>query len=167
MAALGFEGFVAAFVGDMGVAHFFQGLFGDGGAVAAAAVEVDGGVFVGLHAGDLAGDLVQGDVDGLGQAALGVFLRGAHVDPQAVGAGLRGGAGFGRGGGGVNIEATVKLAQAVAIPVIASGGLTNLDDIRALCAVEKYGVTGVITGRAIYEGSIDFAQAQQLADSLA
>jgi len=67
---------------------------------------------------------------------------------------------------GVNIDATVKLAEAVGIPVIASGGLTNLDDIRALCAVEKDGVTGAITGRAIYEGSIDFAQAQQLADSL-
>jgi len=68
---------------------------------------------------------------------------------------------------GGNIDATGKLPQAVAIPVIASGGLTNLDDIRALCAVEKHGVAGAITGRALYEGSIDFAQAQQLADSLA
>ncbi len=68
---------------------------------------------------------------------------------------------------GVNIEATVKLAQSVNIPIIASGGLTNLDDIRALCAVEKEGVSGAITGRAIYEGSIDFAQAQKLADYLA
>ena len=68
---------------------------------------------------------------------------------------------------GVNIEATVKLAQSVNIPITASGGLTNLDDIRALCAVEKEGVSGAITGRAIYEGSIDFAQAQKLADSLA
>ena len=68
---------------------------------------------------------------------------------------------------GVNIEATVKLAEAVDIPVIASGGLTDLNDIRALCAVEKSGVAGAITGRAIYEGSIDFAQAQKLADSLA
>lgn len=68
---------------------------------------------------------------------------------------------------GVNIEATVKLAQSVNIPIIASGGLTNLDDIHALCAVEKEGVSGAITGRAIYEGSIDFAQAQKLADSLA
>lgn len=68
---------------------------------------------------------------------------------------------------GVNIEATVKLAQSVNIPIIASGGLTNLDDIRALCAVEKEGVSGAITGRAIYEGSIDFAQSQKLADSLA
>ena len=55
----------------------------------------------------------------------------------------------------------------VNIPIIASGGLTNLDDIRALCAVENEGVSGAITGRAIYEGSIDFAQAQKLADSLA
>ncbi|HFC8522302.1 TPA: 1-(5-phosphoribosyl)-5-[(5-phosphoribosylamino)methylideneamino]imidazole-4-carboxamide isomerase [Neisseria subflava] len=68
---------------------------------------------------------------------------------------------------GVNIEATVKLAQLVNIPIIASGGLTNLDDVHALCAVEKEGVSGAITGRAIYEGSIDFAQAQKLADSLA
>lgn len=67
---------------------------------------------------------------------------------------------------GVNIDATVKLAQAVNIPIIASGGLTNLDDIRALCAVAKEGVSGAITGRAIYEGSIDFAEAQQLADEL-
>ena len=44
---------------------------------------------------------------------------------------------------GVNIEATVKLAQSVNIPIIASGGLTNLDDIRALCAVEKEGVSGL------------------------
>ncbi|STZ75425.1 1-(5-phosphoribosyl)-5-[(5-phosphoribosylamino)methylideneamino]imidazole-4-carboxamide isomerase [Bergeriella denitrificans] len=67
---------------------------------------------------------------------------------------------------GVNIEATVKLAEAVKIPVIASGGLTDLNDIRALCAVESSGVTGAITGRAIYEGSIDFAEAQTLADTL-
>lgn len=67
---------------------------------------------------------------------------------------------------GVNIEATAALAEAVNIPIIASGGLTNLDDIRALSAVEKTGVAGAITGRAIYEGSIDFAEAQQLADRL-
>ncbi|WP_434632374.1 1-(5-phosphoribosyl)-5-[(5-phosphoribosylamino)methylideneamino]imidazole-4-carboxamide isomerase [Chromobacterium sp. CV08] len=68
---------------------------------------------------------------------------------------------------GVNIEATVKLAQALTIPVIASGGLSNLDDIRALCAVEDEGIEGAVTGRAIYEGSIDFAAAQTLADELA
>jgi len=67
---------------------------------------------------------------------------------------------------GVNIEATVHLARAVNIPVIASGGLTNLDDVRALCAVQHEGIAGVITGRAIYEGSIQFNEAQRLADFL-
>ncbi|PSJ80928.1 1-(5-phosphoribosyl)-5-[(5-phosphoribosylamino)methylideneamino]imidazole-4-carboxamide isomerase [Neisseria iguanae] len=67
---------------------------------------------------------------------------------------------------GVNIDATVKLAESIKIPVIASGGLTDLNDIRALCAVERSGVTGAITGRAIYEGNIAFTEAQQLADSL-
>ena len=67
---------------------------------------------------------------------------------------------------GVNIEATVKLAQALHIPVIASGGVTNLDDVRNLCAVEGEGIEGVITGRAIYEGTLDFAAAQKLADEL-
>ncbi|KZE33304.1 1-(5-phosphoribosyl)-5-[(5-phosphoribosylamino)methylideneamino] imidazole-4-carboxamide isomerase [Crenobacter luteus] len=67
---------------------------------------------------------------------------------------------------GVNIDATVKLAQALTIPVIASGGLSNLDDVRALCAVEDEGIEGAITGRAIYEGSIQFAEAQSLADEL-
>lgn len=67
---------------------------------------------------------------------------------------------------GVNIEATVRLAQALRIPVIASGGITDLSDIDALCAVEDEGVIGAITGRAIYEGTLDFAQAQARADSL-
>jgi len=67
---------------------------------------------------------------------------------------------------GVNVEATVKLAQALTIPVIASGGITNLDDIRALCAVQEEGIMGAITGRAIYEGTLDFAAAQKLADEL-
>ena len=67
---------------------------------------------------------------------------------------------------GVNVEPTQKLAEAVNIPIIASGGLTDLDDVRALCAAASSGIAGAITGRAIYEGSIDFAQAQQLADSL-
>jgi len=65
---------------------------------------------------------------------------------------------------GVNIESTEALAKAVNIPVIASGGITNLDDIRALCAVESSGIIGAITGRAIYEGSLDFYAAQKLAD---
>lgn len=67
---------------------------------------------------------------------------------------------------GVNIEATVKLAQALSVPVIASGGITNLDDVKSLCAVESEGITGAITGRAIYEGTLDFHAAQKLADQL-
>jgi phosphoribosylformimino-5-aminoimidazole carboxamide ribotide isomerase len=67
---------------------------------------------------------------------------------------------------GVNIEATVALAQALRIPVIASGGITSLDDVTKLCAVEAEGIMGAITGRAIYEGSLDFAAAQALADEL-
>ncbi|MEY3668835.1 MAG: hypothetical protein RL258_230 [Pseudomonadota bacterium] len=65
---------------------------------------------------------------------------------------------------GVNLEATVKLAQSVKIPVIASGGIAGLADIEALCAVESEGVMGAILGRALYEGRLDFAQAQALAD---
>jgi phosphoribosylformimino-5-aminoimidazole carboxamide ribotide isomerase len=64
---------------------------------------------------------------------------------------------------GVNIEATVRLAQALAIPVIASGGLNSLDDVRKLCEVEAEGITGAITGRAIYEGTLDFAAALKVA----
>ena len=67
---------------------------------------------------------------------------------------------------GVNIDATVKLAQALSVPVIASGGISNLEDVKSLCAVESEGITGAITGRAIYEGSLDFAAAQKLADEL-
>lgn len=67
---------------------------------------------------------------------------------------------------GINIEATVKLAQAVGIPVIASGGLSNLTDIEQLCEVEEDGVEGVICGRAIYSGDLDFAAAQRRADEL-
>ena len=67
---------------------------------------------------------------------------------------------------GINIEATVKLAQALSIPVIASGGLSNLTDIEKLCAVEGEGIEGVICGRAIYNGALDFALAQKRADEL-
>lgn len=67
---------------------------------------------------------------------------------------------------GINIDATVKLAQALTIPVIASGGLSNLEDIRQLCAVEDEGVEGVICGRSIYSGDLDFEEAQRLADQL-
>ena len=67
---------------------------------------------------------------------------------------------------GINLESTVHLAQSVRIPVIASGGITNLEDIRALCEVADEGIMGAITGRAIYEGSLDFAEAQKMADEL-
>ena len=67
---------------------------------------------------------------------------------------------------GINIEATVKQAQALTIPVIASGGLSNMADIDKLCAVEGEGIEGVICGRAIYSGDLDFAAAQVRADEL-
>jgi phosphoribosylformimino-5-aminoimidazole carboxamide ribotide isomerase len=67
---------------------------------------------------------------------------------------------------GINIEATVKLAQALTIPVIASGGLAGLTDIEKLCAVEEEGIEGVICGRSIYSGALDFVRAQQRADEL-
>ncbi|WP_287953207.1 1-(5-phosphoribosyl)-5-[(5-phosphoribosylamino)methylideneamino]imidazole-4-carboxamide isomerase [Diaphorobacter sp.] len=67
---------------------------------------------------------------------------------------------------GINIEATVKLAQALTIPVIASGGLAGIADIEKLCEVENEGVEGVICGRAIYSGDLDFAAAQHRADEL-
>jgi phosphoribosylformimino-5-aminoimidazole carboxamide ribotide isomerase len=67
---------------------------------------------------------------------------------------------------GVNVESTVKLAQALTIPVFASGGLSGLADIEKLCAVEDEGVEGVICGRSIYTGALDFTQAQARADEL-
>ncbi|MDB5951799.1 MAG: 1-(5-phosphoribosyl)-5-[(5-phosphoribosylamino)methylideneamino] imidazole-4-carboxamide isomerase, partial [Massilia sp.] len=68
--------------------------------------------------------------------------------------------------GGVNIEATVKLAQAVRIPIIASGGVHNLKDVEDLCAVQDEGIEGVICGRSIYEGTLDLTSAQLRADEL-
>jgi len=68
---------------------------------------------------------------------------------------------------GVNIQATVQLARSLSVPVIASGGITDLEDVRALCAVEQEGIVGAITGRAIYQGTLEFAEAQTLADKLA
>ncbi len=67
---------------------------------------------------------------------------------------------------GVNVESTVALAKAIKIPVIASGGITNIDDIKALCEVQNEGIVGAITGRAIYEGTLDLAEGQKLADEL-
>ena len=67
--------------------------------------------------------------------------------------------------GGVNVEATARLARSIRIPVIASGGITNLSDIRALGEIVAEGVMGAITGRAIYEGTLDFAEARKLAET--
>jgi phosphoribosylformimino-5-aminoimidazole carboxamide ribotide isomerase len=66
----------------------------------------------------------------------------------------------------VNTEATLELCKQITIPVIASGGITNLDDIRALSQVAEEGIEGAITGRAIYEGTLDFAEGQKLADEI-
>ena len=67
---------------------------------------------------------------------------------------------------GINVEATVKLAQAVTVPLFASGGLSSLHDIESLCAVEDEGIEGVICGRAIYCGDLNFKAAQDMADAL-
>ena len=66
---------------------------------------------------------------------------------------------------GVNVEATAKLARAISIPVIASGGITTIDDIKELGKVSDDGIMGAITGRAIYEGTLDFAEGEKLAES--
>jgi phosphoribosylformimino-5-aminoimidazole carboxamide ribotide isomerase len=65
---------------------------------------------------------------------------------------------------GVNIDATVAMAKASGLPVIASGGVTNMDDIRALKAVADAGILGAITGRAIYECELDLREAQRYCD---
>ena len=65
---------------------------------------------------------------------------------------------------GVNVEATLKMAQAINIPVIASGGITSMDDLKELNKVADEGIMGAITGRAIYEGTIDFKEAQAWLD---
>ena len=57
------------------------------------------------------------------------------------------------------------MAESSSIPVIASGGITDMDDIRALLAVADRGICGAITGRAIYEGTLDVAEAQRLCDA--
>ena len=67
---------------------------------------------------------------------------------------------------GVNVEATLALARAITIPVIASGGVSSMTDIDALCAEENEGIMGAIIGRALYEGSIDLAAAQKRVDEL-
>jgi phosphoribosylformimino-5-aminoimidazole carboxamide ribotide isomerase len=65
---------------------------------------------------------------------------------------------------GVNVQTTADLARQTSIPIIASGGITNLDDIAALLHHAKEGIIGAITGRAIYEGMLDFNAAQAMSD---
>ncbi len=65
---------------------------------------------------------------------------------------------------GVNIEATLKLAQAIRIPIIASGGLSSVKDVQAVCKLVPEGIVGAIAGRALYEGKLDFKKAQAAAD---
>jgi len=65
---------------------------------------------------------------------------------------------------GVNVKATANLAKETTIPIIASGGITNLDDIAALLKNAHHGIIGAITGRAIYEGMLDFNDAQTMSD---
>ncbi|MBV2095695.1 MAG: 1-(5-phosphoribosyl)-5-((5-phosphoribosylamino)methylideneamino)imidazole-4-carboxamide isomerase, partial [Candidatus Thiodiazotropha sp. (ex Codakia orbicularis)] len=67
---------------------------------------------------------------------------------------------------GPNIEATAALANAVSTPVIASGGITHIGDIEMLCRAETTNIMGAITGRAIYEGTLDLAEGQKLADEI-
>ena len=66
--------------------------------------------------------------------------------------------------GGVNVEATLSMARATNIPIVASGGIRDLEDIKRLIEVSSEGIVGVITGRAIYEDTLDFKQAQLLCD---
>lgn len=67
---------------------------------------------------------------------------------------------------GINVEATARLAKEISIPVIASGGITSLEDIRRLCEASDDDIIGAIAGRALYEGALDLAEAQKLADEL-
>ncbi|HEV7478344.1 MAG TPA: HisA/HisF-related TIM barrel protein, partial [Burkholderiales bacterium] len=65
---------------------------------------------------------------------------------------------------GVNIEATLKLAQAIKTPIIASGGLSSIKDVEAVCKLVPEGIIGAIAGRALYEGKLDLKKAQAAAD---
>ena len=65
---------------------------------------------------------------------------------------------------GVNVEATRKLAESISIPVIASGGVTDINDIKRLNEVKASGISGTIIGRALYERTISLEEAQTYID---
>jgi phosphoribosylformimino-5-aminoimidazole carboxamide ribotide isomerase len=67
---------------------------------------------------------------------------------------------------GPNLEETKIIAQNVSIPVIASGGVSSIDDIKNLIELNKFGVTGIITGRALYSGNLDLKQAIKLTNNI-
>lgn len=69
--------------------------------------------------------------------------------------------------GGLNSPATIELARAVNVPVFASGGVSSLDDVRALAEADEENLAGLIVSRALYEGKLNLSEAQRLADSLA
>jgi phosphoribosylformimino-5-aminoimidazole carboxamide ribotide isomerase len=67
---------------------------------------------------------------------------------------------------GPNLDAVRRLAESVSAPVIASGGVTTLEDVKALKGLEPLGVSGVIVGKALYDGKLIFAEAQSIAEGL-
>ena len=132
------------------------------GFVADACVEFPGHIIVGLDARD--GRLAVDGWSKLTRFQVDDFAR--RVEDCGVEAIIH--TDIGRDGmlEGVNVEATERLARDVNVPVFASGGVRDLDDIRALCAAADAGIAGAIVGRALYEGTLDFAAAAALAGEL-
>ena len=133
------------------------------GFVADACVEFPGHIIVGLDARD--GRLAVDGWSKLTRFQVDDFAR--RVEDCGVEAIIH--TDIGRDGmlEGVNVEATERLARDVNVPVFASGGVRDLDDIRAICAAADAGIAGAIVGRALYEGTLDFAAAAELANELA
>ena len=130
--------------------------------VADACTEYPGHVIVGLDARD--GKVA---IDGWSKLSQhGVIDMAQHFERDGVEAIIY--TDIGRDGmmRGVNVDGVVELARAVNIPVIASGGVTNLADIEALCAVAGEGVAGAVIGRALYEGTLDLPAALRRVEEL-
>lgn len=132
------------------------------GFVADACVEFPGHIIVGLDARD--GRLAVDGWSKLTRFQVDDFAR--RVEDFGVEAIIH--TDIGRDGmlEGANVEATERLARDLNVPVFASGGIRDLDDIRALCEAAESGVAGAIIGRALYEGTLDFAAATALAGEL-